>query len=151
MLYNTGVTNSWIERRTYTYHFSPHRLVFKFCSALKGSGHFKRQFWNGEKKPLPAQNILITPGPVYLWSIVKCLCLCSPSDQFKQMNSCLLEQLLPSNWSNDEENSCYLNRLLPVTLVLVYNFLSLCTMLILSTVSICLSQNNWKYMSYILL
>ena len=31
---------------------------------------------------------------------------------FKQMNSCLPEQLLPGNWITGEENSCYPNSLL---------------------------------------
>ena len=45
---------------------------------------------------IPAQNISITPGPVFLDPVVG-----------------EGGQLLPSNWITDEVNSCYLNSLLP--------------------------------------
>ena len=81
------------------------------------------------KTPLPAQNVSITPGPVYLVPFVGGnLNFCS-SHIFDlvhqiiliQMNSCLPEQRFPGNWITDVENTCYPNSLqyylYPVTLV----------------------------------
>ena len=80
------------------------------------------------KTPLPAQNMLLTPGPVQCipstWSccigrilIYFCpspslssliQCLCSSPDYVMQMNSCLPDQHFTwhSNQINDEEYSC---------------------------------------------
>ena len=49
-----------------------------------------------------------------------------------QINSCLPEQLFRGNWVTDEENSCYLNSLVPGALGNgPFFFLCTCTMLIL--------------------
>ena len=87
---------------------------------------------------LYAQNMLITPDPVYLVPVVEVgeiftfapplpylWSMCRPSGYLIQMNSCLPEQLLSGNWITDEENM----QLLPEQLT-THNFLCMCTMLI---------------------
>ena len=84
-------------------------------------GQRKRKIREKENKtPLPApEQVLVylvlhmgggdfhyCPSPSY--SLISCTC--SSSDYFGTD-----EQLLPHNWINDEENSCYPNSLLPVT------------------------------------
>ena len=72
----------------------------------------------------------ITPGSVYLetfvegkikmftlpfpiFDLVHVLYCSSDPIQYILMNICLPEQLLPGNWTTDEENSCYPNSSLP--------------------------------------
>ena len=92
---------------------------------------------------LPAQNMSITTGPVYLYStycgggnfhfcpfpIFDLQCTRSSSDFFIQINSCLPNSFLPGNWITVEYNSCYPNSLLPVSLIPVHTFLCTYTML----------------------